>query len=88
MLLGVGAVVFTAGLAAVFAGVGLRARVVGLAVMALGALLSLLAADPREWATWWMAAMSVLTLCGLLAFAAGLARAVDGDRSLDDEPLP
>lgn len=69
-----GALVCVAGLVAVFVATRLRARLSGLAAMAAGALLALLAGDPSRPATWGMLATSVATVVGLLAFAIALER--------------
>lgn len=86
-----GVVVFGAGLAAVFIGVRrVRPRLAGLATMAVGALLSLAAADPASPTTWWMLVTSAATLVGLLAFAAAVERWIAATRAdpsaIDDDP--
>lgn len=85
-----GVAVFAAGLVMVFAGTRLRGRLVGLAAMGAGALFGLVASDPGSTATWTMAATTVVTLAGLLGFAAALERWASrrGELSapIDDEP--
>jgi hypothetical protein len=70
----VGLVVFGVGFIAVFARSGIRGRVPGLATIAAGALLVLVARAPTSAATWFVVATSAATFIGLLAFAAVLAR--------------
>jgi disulfide bond formation protein DsbB len=73
-VLAVGLLVFTVGLAVSFAGDRVRARITGLAVMASGALLALVAADPTDAATWWLAGPAGITFGGMIWFAALLHR--------------
>ncbi len=69
-----GALVGVVGVVAVFAATRMRARITGLAAMAVGALLALLAGAPLRAATWGMVATSAATVVGLLAFALALER--------------
>ena len=74
ILTGAGALVCVAGVAVVFAATRVRARLTGLAVMAAGSLLALLAGAPLRAQTWVMVATSLATVVGLLAFAVALER--------------
>ena len=87
--LGIGLAVFLAGLGVVFAGARFRGRLAGLAGMALGALLAVVAAPPRP--SWLAAATVAVTLVPLLVIALLLhrrlaARSGRSDSSLDDDP--
>ena len=70
----VASVVFLVGGVSTFVGRGARGRVIGLAVMATGALLWFVAGAPGAAATWWLVGKAGVTLLGMLAVATWLAR--------------
>lgn len=72
-------VVFLVGGVSTFVGRGARGRVIGLAVMATGALLWFVAAEPGAATTWWLVGKAGVTLLGMLAVAAWLARRLRGE---------
>ncbi|GEM_PF-4701727 len=74
MLTAAGVLACTAGVVVVFVAARVRARLTGLAAMASGALLALVAGDPSRAETWGMLVTSVATVVGLLAFAVALER--------------
>ncbi|TVP73781.1 MAG: hypothetical protein EA340_01960 [Nitriliruptor sp.] len=86
----VGVVVYLAGFVLTFSGSGLGGRVIGLAIVSVGAGLAVAFAPPTRS---WPAAITVaLTLIPLVVVAAALRRRVDevaGERgaTLDDDAL-
>jgi hypothetical protein len=85
----IGVGLFAVGLAVTFAGVRSRPRVLGLAGMAAGALVVLVASDPSNPTVWAVAVTTGATLAGLVWFATLLARWAaergEGPATLDDE---
>lgn len=73
----IAAVVVVIGLSATFAGVAIRARLVGLATMAVGSVGMLAAAGLGGFATVGLTSMAAATLLGMLVVARALARRVE-----------
>ena len=87
--LAVGGVLVALGAAIAFADARPVPRVRGLALMALGAVVTLAAARPAAATTWWMVLAAALTLSAMVTAAALLVRRlrrVAPDADLDDEP--
>jgi peptidoglycan/LPS O-acetylase OafA/YrhL len=76
------------GLLVTFAGVRVRARIVGLSIMGAAAVTMLAVAGPADASTWWTVLLTAVTLAGMMAFAAVLSRRLDTntDREVDREP--
>ena len=82
----VSATIFLVGLAVTFAGRRLRGRLVGLGVMAVGAMLAFATAAPWELVPRYNLVVAGVTLLGMLAVGAWLARRLTGERDQPRRP--
>ncbi len=83
----VSAAIFLVGLAVTFAGRRLRGRLVGLGLMGVGAVLALATAGPWELVPRYNLVVTGVTLLGMLAVGAWLARRLTGEHDQPRRPI-